>query len=96
MDQQAGPDVGAGFGAHPRGDQLRRPLLVGGQVHGQLAEQVWRDQQGSPPLLGVGLAERAGPGDDRVDQRFVRRLSGGPVFEECDDGGPAMPDRRQQ
>src|SRR5271156_6941054 len=46
LNQQSGPDVGVGVGAHPCGDQLGRPLLVGEPVHGQLAEQVGRDQQG--------------------------------------------------
>ena len=83
-------------GAHPFGDQLRRPLLVGGQVHGQLAEQVGRDQQGLPPLFGVRHAERTGAGDDRVDQCHVGRFVGGPLFQQADDRGAAVADGRQQ
>src|ERR1700733_6131121 len=51
LNHQSGPDVGVGVGAHAGGDQLGRPLLVGGPVHGQLAKQVGRDQQGLSPLF---------------------------------------------
>src|SRR3984885_1313545 len=52
LNQQSGPDVGVGVGAHACGDELGRPLLVGGPMHGQLAKQVGCDQQGFPPLFG--------------------------------------------